>query len=120
MLSGIFKTIFALLGIISVLLGFATLFAILDYSNIPNITEEQYKAIDVGMSYEEVKKIIGTEGKLVSEYVSVKYSPETKKDTEYKYVGTLKLNFVYIFNRPEIRLKFTNDILVEKVLHDPF
>lgn len=111
----------------------------LEFVGYPRITEDQYDAIEIGMTLEEVLHIVGKEGRLTHESVQDNYTEglkqyqaimgeeetkklkdslgsllEPKKYATYEYVGKFKLKPIYLVKRPEIRLEFINEKLVEK------
>jgi hypothetical protein len=138
---GILKLIGFLLGISIFVIGFAQMYHI----EYPRITEEQFNAIQLGMSPDDVAQIVGTKGKLVYESEEAGYSQtikqvqtivdgqqfngqlETlesllppKKLEDYKFAGVFKPELRYIMARPIVRLDFINDKLVKKRADMPF
>jgi transcriptional antiterminator Rof (Rho-off) len=117
----------------------------LEFVGYPPITEDQYDAIEIGMTLEEVLHIVGQEGRLTHEsvrddyterlkqYQAVMGEEETKKLKEslgavlepkkyeiYRYVGKFRLKPIYLIDRPEIRLEYINEKLVEKETNRQF
>ncbi|TMV51452.1 hypothetical protein FE783_06650 [Paenibacillus mesophilus] len=117
----------------------------LEFIEYPPMTEEQYDAIEIGMTLEEVIQIVGKEGRLTHESVRDDYTEglkqyqaimgeeATKKYKErlgellgpkkyeiYKYVGKFKLKPIYLVDRPKIRLEFINEKLVGKETNRQF
>jgi hypothetical protein len=117
----------------------------LGYNEYPKITEEQYNAIQVGMTLDEVAQVVGTKGKLVYESVVDEYSQglkqhqamfgeaetnklkaqlgsliDPKKYEDYKFAAKFKLKPIYLVTRPTVRLEFINGALVRKKIDREF